>query len=1300
MGLKRKRKLLYIFLFPLLGIVIFQGIVPFLMLFLSSVKSSLENNVVSMDSQIVENRQVALQNVMIDQWSGIARESDNLNKVLKQELTENKITIDEFVGSDDVQQKYLNDIFKDLIYALQRGTSTGVFVILANEKSIEKEASYNGFFVRDSEPQINTANNADLLVERGSNKLARSENISLDTAWTTDFNFKGLGKRSADEFFYKPYIVACENKDTDMTNLGYWSKPFILEEHYMDAHKMITYSVPLIYDNVIYGIVGMEASLSYINTFFPASDLDINLNSGYALVLENENDRFEIITGNGILYDAVVRDSASEKEEFERISNLYKIKNSKVGGQKIYAVKSKLELYINNAPYDNTRWALYGLVSESSIFALGEQVYTRVIIAICICAFIGIIVVVLLIKNVTKPVYRLMESVRGGIEGIQDFKASNILEIDELHDIVENVTTNQKITEEQLRDEKERYRIAVESSQDIFFTYEMRDNVLEIVNSSSFDGRWECNGYPDDSLVNMIYSNDRKMVVDNIINIKDDLDIQFRIFMSENNEYVWMNLCASLLKDNNGDENKLVGYLRNINERKVLEIERNRKKKYDALTSFYHLETGVEIIKNIRGYKPFGILFLIDIDSFMFANEQYGLVFGDIILQKLSSLLSEYCDSNHISERIFVRAGSDEFLCWVTDSSLEEIKKLLETLNKTFSEIVDKKYMDLSFKAGISIIESDISTEMILKQVQRAMLYSKEKDYLYSVYQEIGEEFKERDFESTFGEIASFAYTDQMSIVSIALNLFDKRGNIKNILDVFALKLLEKYSISDFLITIFNEEDSVIGIEYDWKRKEIFEEDSNAGLFRCNKKDCDELFRLNAEDGVRLISESISKIQEIALECGEKDGIVINMEDNGKYFGSILLLGVPYHICKKDMEKKNFKEIGTIIQNRINLEKHDSAAQAKSDFLARMSHEIRTPMNGIIGMTEIALKNEKDTNRVTDCLNKIKNSSHYLLGLINDILDMSKIESGKMQLIESDFDLKKIVESISDLMATKFSEKNITFDKNIRLHNEFFYGDELRITQVLINLLGNAVKYTGLGGNISLEIKERKSDSGISELYFAVKDDGIGISEENQKRVFRSFEQVKDKDSVYKQGTGLGLAISSRIIHMMGSRIKLESTPGLGSTFSFELKLAVSLMQNSVKKEKKENVSLEGKHVLVVEDNELNSEIICTILCDRKMIVDCAFDGVQAVDMIRNSEPWRYDIIFMDIMMPNMDGLEATRTIRNIEREDCRTIPIVAMSANAFEEDVKKSIASGMNAHLSKPLDISKLMDVMAAYIV
>lgn len=408
-------------------------------------------------------------------------------------------------------------------------------------------------------------------------------------------------------------------------------------------------------------------------------------------------------------------------------------------------------------------------------------------------------------------------------------------------------------------------------------------------------------------------------------------------------------------------------------------------------------------------------------------------------------------------------------------------------------------------------------------------------------------------------------------------------------------------------------------------------------------------------------------------------------------------MGIDQKILDNEEDRKNLNEIGSIIQNKINLQRHDLAAKAKSDFLARMSHEIRTPMNGIIGMAEIALRDGQEEKRRIDCLNKIKNSSNYLLGLLNDILDMSKIESGKMKLVSEQADLAKMIRGLEPLLESKIAEKNIRFSQNIELKNDWFICDELRINQVLVNLLGNAVKYSNMGGHVKLTVREMQKTAELSEIYFEVSDDGIGIAEDKQHLIFQSFEQADTSENARIQGTGLGLAISSRLIHMMDSQIQLQSAPGKGSTFYFTLQLKP--VEKSRLQEKTPDLSRDftGKRVLVVEDNALNMEIARTLLETFGIEVEEAYNGKEAVEGVRTTPPGYYDLILMDIMMPEMDGLEATRTIRQIDREDLKTLPIIAMSANAFDEDVKRSIASGMNGHLSKPVNVSLLKETLAS---
>ena len=304
-----------------------------------------------------------------------------------------------------------------------------------------------------------------------------------------------------------------------------------------------------------------------------------------------------------------------------------------------------------------------------------------------------------------------------------------------------------------------------------------------------------------------------------------------------------------------------------------------------------------------------------------------------------------------------------------------------------------------------------------------------------------------------------------------------------------------------------------------------------------------------------------------------------------------------------------------------------------------------------------------------------------------------------MQLVEDDFDLKQILANIKELFSARVTEKQLYYKEQIYLEHTRYLGDELRINQVLINLIGNAVKFAAEGGVICLTVREFSNTEKGADLFFSVRDNGIGISKEDQKRVFQSFEQADNRSSSRKQGNGLGLAISSRLVKLMGSEIALESELGEGSDFSFTLHLDFAKEPQADQEEKRENCMFDGAKVLIVEDNELNLEIIQTILSEYHIQTDSVVDGKQAVERIKVTPEGTYDMILMDSMMPVMNGLEAAENIRGLEREDCRNIPIIAMSANAFEEDVKKSLASGMNGHLSKPLDIGKLEKTLRKYL-
>lgn len=1288
--MKKKKSLWNIFLIPILIIVFVQGAVPFLTLIFSGIRSNMENAVIGLDSHTVENRKVVLENDMIEQWSSVYKESDSLSSALTKVLSNHQMDMQGFMGSGRVQEEYLETVFYDMVEVLQYNSTSGIFLVLGNDGDTDSEGEYKGFWVRDSDPQTKTASRTDLLMERGSKVLSQNMSISLDTSWHTDFHFQGNGKRDADDFFYQPYITAENYVDsrTSMKNLGYWSKPFILEDFYKDNHKMITYSAPLVYDKTVYGVLGIEVGVNDLTKFFQVKDLDSDLNAGFALVVDHGNGNYEGIAGEGALYDAVSRDGSDFVLEEPVQENLRLVQGAAIGKQQIYGLVSNLELYSRNVPYEDTQWALCGFVTEDSVYGLISDVYERILGAILGSALMAVILVYFLVQYATEPVYHLVESVRGGVKGIHGFQESGIQELDELHKVIENLTDAQMQTENQLLEEKERYRIAVESSQDAFFTYKCKEKLLEIVNSKGNDGVWDCGKHPEFLDNDSIHPADKAKLVNAVKSSDGVLDVDFRL-QHANGEFQWVNLSGSITFDENKERSRVVGCIHNVHQHKLLEQAQKRKQIYDSITSFYRLGSGLEVVETLCRDDPEGVLVLLEIQQFSKIDERYGLIFGDIILEQFAGLLAKRFQEDGLNGGIYIRAGADQMLVWLPVCTTGPVVRSVQRLEKEFGALTDEKHLSLSLKCGIAVTGSRNSLSEALEQTKTALTAARHGKQEIMFYEELSTVEKACAVDVAFAEVASLERLKEMTLSSIALNLFDRDGDTSVVLDILALKLQEKYHLTDIVITHFNGEYMVNNLLYCWKTWE--KKDGWDGMVHCSEKQYQHFVETQEMQQLLTSGESIWKEPLIQPFASGRNDIVFHMTDNGQYSGSIVFRDIDQDVLEKKEECKCLEEISAIIQNRLNLERHDLSAKAKSDFLARMSHEIRTPMNGIIGMTEIALKDGQTEERRIDCLRKIEYSSEYLLGLINDILDMSKIESGKMRLIEEKCNLMEMIQGLRPLLEAKLNENNIQYIADIQLKNHWFMADSLRLNQVLVNLLGNALKYSRPDGHVWLTVRETEEEKGFSNLYFQVRDDGIGIAPEKQQLIFRQFEQADNSENARKQGTGLGLAISRRIVRMMDSDIKLESEPGKGSSFSFNVKLQPVSGEKTTVTSQPEEISFPGKRILVVEDNELNMEIICTILENYGIKTEQAVNGKEAVRRMEESVPGYYDMIFMDIMMPEMDGLEATRTIRNLDREDCKKIPIYAMSANAFDEDVKRSLASGMNGHLSKPVNLQVL---------
>lgn len=433
----------------------------------------------------------------------------------------------------------------------------------------------------------------------------------------------------------------------------------------------------------------------------------------------------------------------------------------------------------------------------------------------------------------------------------------------------------------------------------------------------------------------------------------------------------------------------------------------------------------------------------------------------------------------------------------------------------------------------------------------------------------------------------------------------------------------------------------------------------------------------------------VEKTNHISIICGLVAGAVL----------LFICLYTYYVYQKSKAEEQKQKQL---LMNAA--EEADAANKAKSAFLLSMSHDIRTPMNAIIGFTNIAL-HQNMVSDIHDSLKKVQQSSNHLLSLLNDVLDFSRIESGKVTISPEPVDITQLTDNVQAIMNGLLYNRDLKFEVHREsLKNPYVLADVVRIREVLVNLLGNAVKFTKDGGEITLDIS---SYPGADEKHiitrYVVRDNGIGMSEEFQKKLFDPFSQEDDANArTQYKGTGLGMAITKKYVDMMGGSIAVESKKGVGATFTVEIPL--ELPEQVIPSEQKQHLhrDLTGIHVLMAEDNDLNAELATMILEDAGMTVTRASDGKEVVDLFKNNPRGTYDLILMDIMMPNMDGHQAAKAIRalGIERSDAVTIPIIALSANAFIDDIQESLDSGMNDHISKPINIEELIDTITKYIV
>lgn len=1308
---EKPRTIFGLFIVPLIVIVLFQAAIYMGTIVMGKTPRLLDQYLISTQSQMVENRKLVLENSMVQQWSNVEEEEEAARTELRAILAENSITLEEFLGNQELKDELLARMSARCMYLLHSNETTGVYLILANQDMSLEDNECRGIYLRDADPKSNSMDYSDVLLERGSPKLSRALNIPLDSYWTTDFTFKKSMEREEDDFFYQPFEAAKTYTDAAYTDLAYWSRPFCLEgDVKKGGYRMISYSIPLRNENgEVFGVLGTEISETYLEEYMPFKELNQKSYSSYLLAEKQEDGTYQPLFGTGTVLSVSQKENPLNLEETD-YKDVYRIRSEE--GEELFASVSPLYLYNSNTPFASRQWVLAGIQRRQDVMGIGDTILKNLAVAVFMSIVFGIIGAFISVRHVTNPIRRLAECIRGSSRThLKDLPYSNIMEVDRLYDVLQDLTDKQRASEYRLKEEKERYRLALQGSKDVFFSYDIENDCAEMFNLPlQTEQAADSQGMQtiEHAVKNRdwIFPEDYPKVIKELEAGRDAVHIVFRgkIF-NQDGAYQWIELDGKMLRDTDQNKAKLIGSLRDIHQQRLDWEEKERFRQRDLVTGLYRRTAGEKKIRDEIDSASWGQMVLLDVDRFRELNERFGMVFGDAILEETGRMIREEKEKYEArvgKELVPVRMGGDEILLWFSRGDREECRGFVNNLEKNFEELYPEKNFELQLSGGMSeATERGKTFPKYLWEVRQALSEAKNRvgSTLVS-YEEIPENQRAVLGHTDIDDIASIQYGRKINMPSTVFNFFDKSNDIHNIMPVLLVKLGRYYHAADINVVLTDEDFYASHLSYQWH-------ESGSIDSRKVRKFTQECYQKCVE---RLDEDVLVFDEALPLSCDEEEflgirsgqrGISIAMREKGRYMGAVTYTARDEGIFWTEEELENLKRITKIIESNIQRERHDLASKAKSDFLSRMSHEIRTPMNAIIGMTEIGMKDTEHPAQVENCLAKINQSSKYLLGLINDILDMSKIESGKMKLMNKNFSMSGFLEEIRIMIQPQAEEKNLSFRIQSPEQNYWIVGDDLRLGQIVINLLGNAVKFTPKGGQVTMTVQALESQGGWQKFHFSVEDTGIGISEENLERIFDSFEQADGDTSAAYGGTGLGLAISNRLIRMMGSRIELDSEPGKGSNFYFELQLKLGREDDILKGEAEDGVQAwtSGKNLLLVEDNELNREIAATLLEEQGFTITPAVNGKEAVDCFLDEKPGTFAAILMDIRMPVMNGLEATKQIRRSDHPEAMTIPIIAMTANAFDDDMKKSIESGMSGHLTKPIDIKALVSALKKVI-
>ena len=1304
---------------PTVAVMLLQAALIGFVLMLNGTLASMDDSALDSLYRNAENRSITLQNMMVHTWSNIDILETDISDAAADYMTAGNFTHDEVFGVPEREKELLFFISDALIYTMRTTSATGVFAFFIDEQTAASDtAALNGLYFRDFNPIMNSADYSDIQLEKGPAAIAQQKGIPLSSLWSDVYRLKSE-HLSTWESLFAPYHVAVANPGLDTSDMALWSDAHYMEpDSKIDSNSFITYTRPLFFEDKLIGVIGIEIQIEYLEKYFPSSD--IGEMGGYML-LQYRIDGDEILSSSvsamtGSYIKRLADSGSTVALNPKQGSNIYQVKSDHFEPAS-FAVQP-LKLYNSNAPFSERQWGLAAVLPDTKLFENSAKTRSGILSSSMMSLVLGFILMLITVRTATKPLLSIASQIEDGhSDDLVVVKNSKTYEINLLCDTINEMKRKRMDIEIALREEGERYLLALESAIDVFIEYDTENDRLRIYFFTEQNQKQQLTyrvieGFRQNTGSNSIcHPSDMREFESVLCGIRSDpCEMRIRTDVFENTDgapaddgYYWFSFTAIQIRSDDDVLEKTIGSAKNITDEKLREFALIEASRRDLTTNAYNREYGNLIIAGQTADIGAGHCVLaIVITGFEEIEAYYGRVFGAAVLREIGSkiLALEPAVYN------LIRWNNAEFAAFCAES---DIDNFTENVKKIHETIYTGENSDLTPNLNIGICKSQIGAPDELDTARAfAAAYACGGSGCNIMF---ADERTVSESAAVIVKHSASAYTgidiSRESVVGFTFSLFEHTNDIKSVMHMLLRVLGGLFKIDQIIICEYDEDFGSNQVVYQWVSDgtPIYKSDTEL----TSHTDFAEYSERLDERGLLVYDTASAKTfgdGTRKLLCVPDDAsfsaLCCAMYEGGAHKGRVVFVSANEKYLPREGDMYSLYEITKIISTRFNLERSNSASRAKSEFLSKMSHEIRTPMNAIIGLTRMAKDAGQDMDQVKTSLDKIDLSAKHLLSLINDILDMSRIESGKLTIDKRPFSLDLIIKNIENLMRPQFEEKNIEFVITHSVIHSYIEGDDQKLSQVLLNLLSNACKFTPSGGNVELTVSQQPdADGKMCRYLFNVKDNGVGISKEDHFNIFNAFEQSVSANQAAgnPRGTGLGLAISNNFIAAMGGRMELRSEPGIGSEFYFTLNLRCveDESHGDTAGQRVLNADyFKGKRVLVVDDNEINLEIAVFLVEEIGFECEMAKDGKEAVDKFLASDPGYYDIIFMDINMPVMDGLTATREIRKRgERADSRSIPIIAMTANAFIEDTKKSIEAGMNAHVAKPIDVDFLYSTL-----